>query len=261
MVQSWRIIGRGEEWGTYHQGSAMSETDCWMVKQFSQESVCVRDLAPAWIKAIIRDDKTGSENKNKTNFDHLQWMIMKPVQELSLDFSSGSISLASSMSHMERVEVLNKRLVEPVRYLEETAALRDHLYTVKLKVKRGISLTYHKRTSFNFDNSGVPIHHWHGEYLALHISKVITQEILVSICTRPWQPPNLSDVLQFPLTNRPPISGEFCLCVLGLTPQCEAYLWLCLCFLNSFSSHDLFSGFDMIWDDIKICFTLKFNLT
>lgn len=103
MVQSWRIIGRGEEWGTYHQGSAMSETDCWMVKQFSQESVCVRDLAPAWIKAIIRDDKTGSENKNKTNFDHLRkWMIMKPVQELSLDFSSGSISLASSMSHMER---------------------------------------------------------------------------------------------------------------------------------------------------------------
>lgn len=103
MVQSWRIIGRGEEWGTYHQGSAMSETDYWMVKQFSQKSVCVRDLAPAWIKAIIRDDKTGSKNKNKTNFDHLRkWMIMKPVQELSLDFSSGSISLASSMSHMER---------------------------------------------------------------------------------------------------------------------------------------------------------------
>ena len=87
----------------YHQGSAMSETDYWMVEQFSQESVCIRALAPAWIKAIIRDDKTGSKNKNKTNFDHLwKWMIMKPVQELSLDFSSGSISLASSMSHMQR---------------------------------------------------------------------------------------------------------------------------------------------------------------
>ena len=103
LMQSWSIIGRGEECGTYHQGSAMSETDYWMVKQFSQESVCVRDLAPAWIKAIIRDDETGSKNKNKTSFDHLRkWMIMKPVQELSLDFSSGSIALASSMSHIER---------------------------------------------------------------------------------------------------------------------------------------------------------------
>lgn len=105
------LLGGARDMETvYHQGSDMSENDCWMVKQFSQESVYIRDLAPAWIEVIIRDDKAGSKNKNKTNFDLLRkWMIMKPLQELSLDFSSGSISLVSSMSHMEEGrEVLKK---------------------------------------------------------------------------------------------------------------------------------------------------------
>lgn len=122
MMQRWSI-GRSEAWG--HCVYCGDQTCLSMTAEWwSYSNSCVRDMAPAWME-IIKEKIGAGSKQNKNNFDHLRkWMIMKPLQELPLDFSSGSISLTSSMSHMERGWGSSReKLVEPIRCMEKQQLL------------------------------------------------------------------------------------------------------------------------------------------
>lgn len=187
----------------------MSEHDSWTVGPFSQESVCIRDVAPAWREVIIRGDWGGHDilepvkKQNKAKHQpKKQFCSLEKANDCEtgagavLRFLFWLLLSDPCMSHMgEGKRSPQEKTCSSYRIFGETAALGDTLYSVKLSPWREAFFPHaiiEHHLPLTTQVFIIDMQSWHCRH-----SRGITK-IVVSICARPWQPPNLFDVAQFP---------------------------------------------------------------